>query len=633
MKVGLECHSGRASIFALFGAMLVVACTYTPDQKEVTPKVPPASHITASFEITDPDFADPFYLDWTTQFTVKVDADKEFVGANVTGGSATYVQATYTASGLISFELLPGYFDEGTHEVKVTATFLSGSGSLAEQIGQEVYKVEYKFNVVVQRTLPTGMPAPTVAMENGFLTYRWFGLPERHLDYELTIYQEVEGITQFVRSKTFTDPGEFVYVDSGYVGGDASYNLEMRNFADIRYYPTAIVNLRPAQFLFQTDANRAGQITWNQTIPNAIVTMVSNTQTQTVPFSQGVMVADTVQLGDQLYYRIYLYRNTYYNQRYDTTIAITTKPNLKRFSRLQVLPQQGKLLLLSASNLYRYNLSTLVKEDSLSRFTGTPGGVELATSLDGQHGSYLRAPGTAALLIEPLNFAAPVPYAVYVYDPLGVGRMATTYALSPISNNGLMGISFLYNGLPTAGIADVTIDPLANPYDGVIWKDSANASIPVISGSGQYAAVRSRTLPEAVVYEKSGAAWMVKGTCTEGTLYFRGSELVSIGPTSIHVFDAAQAPGVFSAIRTFNYASLFVGRNVVQVDYDPISERIVIEVRDPDNYSTLFIYNVTTFTRVAKVKAYTPPSTPEIIRHQYSGGFHFLSTGFVAPVP
>ena len=120
---------------AVTAGLLVISCTFTLDQKYISPIQPPPDHTTATIEITDPDFQDPFFLDWTTAFTLKIETDKKFRGAYIEGGESA-IQYTFNA-GVLGFELNPGHFNDGTHTIIVKVWTSTGSGSLADRNGSE----------------------------------------------------------------------------------------------------------------------------------------------------------------------------------------------------------------------------------------------------------------------------------------------------------------------------------------------------------------------------------------------------------------------------------------------------------------------------------------------------------------
>lgn len=631
------------AVAAIAVSLWLLSCTYTPDQKFVTPIQPPPSHIVATVDITSPDLGDPFPLDWLTVFSLRVGSDKPIrqVGVKVNGRQVDPGNPAGPVfpndSKEVRFQLNPNDFPDGVHEVVVTISLDTQSGSLLNKLGGEYYLLEKKFNISVNRALPNLTPF-TVGMENGFMTLRWTVPNERKLDYEISTYYLIPGGPNFIDRKIFSNESGTVYVDSGFVGGNVRYHVAASNFANRNFYPAVEKKLSPVKFLFQTDANKAGTISWLQTVPHAIVTLVNSEGSRTVPITQEVLLADTLFLGDKRTYRVFLHRNGYAKQTFDTTISISSHPGLPVFRDVKMLPAQSKLMVMGQSNTYRLSIPSMTREDSLSRHTAGSPALQLVVSENAQHGVYMH-PNGGPVLINPLNFSQRQSFAPYVLDPFGVGRVILTNGLSSVSNGGLLGLSFLYNGATTGAVADITADLNVDPYAGVIWKDSANAAMPVFSPNGQYFIIKSRTRPFDLVYHKNGSSWDSLGQMPTGAKFFRGgssTEVVSIGSAFVDVFDVGPPPdasGNFHSLRSLNYMSFFGGQNVVQTNYDPVSQSFYVETRDARNYSTLFIYSITSFSRFAKAKAFTPPSVPNTVKHIYTGGFHFLSTGFVESIP
>lgn len=620
-------------IFSAGLAGLVVSCTYVIDQKYFNPIQPPPNTITLSVSVNDPNFQDPYHLIQTTQFNFTVgDITKPILGIQVVLDGSVIANPT---SNPIQFTLNPAILTNGMHAVEIVITLDSNSGSLINHLGGEHYVVKKDFKVIVDNTLPQ-LSAPKIAIEKGYLTLRWDSTPNHDFNFKILVYKQSQG-SSLIKQKMLLNPRQPIFVDSGYVGGHNSYYLYVSNFAGEQFVGTADINVSPAKFTSHIDANRATSISWIPLFQNANFTLVGNSGSRTIPFETGTISCDSLYLGDMKTYHLFVQRHGYPLQAYDSLFILKTEPNIPSFSNLAVLPIQSKVLLMNPYNIERLGLPDFSKEDSLSRYIPNFGPIsQFASSADGLQSTH--AIGNLALdLFNSLDFSNRRFYRPEIYDPIQGWILTNMRSLSTLSNNGLLGMSLLYNGSPMAAIADITINTDIDPFNDFVWKDSTNANLPVIAEDGRYFSISSADGSTGLVYANVAGSWNLKGKVDAGQLFFRGhstTELISIG-TSVKIYDVASVAdgnGFLHPVRTFNYASSFAGSNIVQVAYDRPSGMIYVETMDPAYYSTISIFDTDTFTLNEIAKAYVPPAVPFASRHIYSNHYHFLSTGFAEKV-
>ncbi len=627
----------KASLVLL--VVVAEACTYTLENKKyINPIQPPPSQINVVVDIESPNFKSPFYLDWPTTFSLKVQSlNKPVTGFTVLLDNTTSISASIS-DGIFQFLLHPAQVGYGTHSLKIQIKVDTQSGSLADQLGGEYYLVEKAFDLIVDPTLPPVATPLQPVIENGYLRIRWnlnsnsnhsysYGLSK----YNVTNYYT----TAFVETKTFVGPGQMIYIDSGYVGGWTRYYLQVSNYFNSESFGSADTHTRTTEFLIQTTANQFKTLTWSSRISDANLTVVGPGGSQTVSLNSGRIDLDTVFLGDQKNYRVIINRNTHPLQAFDSTFSIGTQPNLAPFTDLRMLPQSKLLAYGQVSNdIIRYSLPDFVKEDALSSYfysLGSSSTILLSVSADGQNSVF----GSGGLPVEfnPLIFSHYSVYQTEIASPDNssyINLIPST--LSTLSNNGLQGMSILYNGSPRPVIADMNVNTTQSPYAGVVWKDSVNQDIPVISEDGRYFCINTSDQTVGRVYQNISGTWSLMGQVPPGKKYFRGhstTELIVVGMT-VQVFDLSTSPdgnSYFRPVRTFNYSS-GIGTQTPSVGYDGPSQNIVIETIDHYYYSTIRTYDVTTFALNGRAVAYAPPSAPYPIRHLYSGNYHFLTSGF-----
>lgn len=76
-------------------------------------------------------------------------------------------------NGIGTFKLYPSRYEDGTHTLKFQHSFFSGSGSIADQIGEEVLTKVEQFEFIVRRKTTTPPPITVAKVENGSITLNW----------------------------------------------------------------------------------------------------------------------------------------------------------------------------------------------------------------------------------------------------------------------------------------------------------------------------------------------------------------------------------------------------------------------------------------------------------------------------
>ncbi|MEP1488657.1 MAG: hypothetical protein ABJK28_09540 [Algibacter sp.] len=76
-------------------------------------------------------------------------------------------------NGTGSFKLFPSRYEDGIHKLRFEHSFFSGSGSLADQLGQEVLTKKEVFEFIVQRKTTQPPTITEAKIENGSITIKW----------------------------------------------------------------------------------------------------------------------------------------------------------------------------------------------------------------------------------------------------------------------------------------------------------------------------------------------------------------------------------------------------------------------------------------------------------------------------
>jgi hypothetical protein len=622
--------------FVLFA--FTVSCDYPLEKKYIAPVTPPPSQINVAVNITAPDFKSPYYLDFPTTFTLDLSGInypvKEY-SVTINGSSLV----TTFANNTLQFVINPAQYSKGTYPVQVKIKADTQSKSLADQVGAEYYLIEKDFLVIVDPDLPDLSTPLTYQIKNGYLQLLWNLKSSHNYNYRLSIYKDFGPYpATLVEQKNFVGPGQMVFVDSGYVGGASKYTLSISNYAGSGNLPNATVRVG-TPFVLQSDQAHANTLAWNPVFADANLTLIGPNQSMTIPYSNGKINLDTLFLGDQKTFRIITSRNLHPLHAFDSSFTLTSTPTFAPFDGIAILQGQSKLLVYSsqATDVFRYNLTDFTKEDNLRAhgYSGYSSGntMQLCSSADGK--KMVFSHGGFPVIADPLNLSSYSLYLANVPPITNSGSMINVFpvALSNLSNTPLQGVSFIYNGSPRGAILDMSTNAYPNVTSpGVIWMDSVNQDLPVISDDGQLFCVNSPDQTYGKVYRNVSGVWTLVGKVSAGKKYFRNqstNELIVIGQ-KIEVFDVstnAGATNFYSPVRSFNYAATLGSQTAATVGYDNVSQNIYVETISL-GYSTIKTYNVVTFAGTGKSKAYLAPAVPVSPRHLYSGGYHFVTSGY-----
>lgn len=602
---------GTASILLL----VFTSCTYTLKDEYINPVLPPEP-LNLVVEINDPNFTDPYLLDWPTTFELKFTTTKPILESNVFLDGALY-PSTYSNQ-LLRFNLSPLNMNVGTHTVKIEMKFRTLSGSLVDQLAGEYYLVEEEFQVVTTNTIPLPINPLIASMENGYMILRWDMGSGRSYRYTLAKYKVVNGASFFIEQDDFFGAKK-MYVDSGFVGGTINYVLNISNAFGSSQIGSITKRVKPAEFEITYDENNVGSLIWKNPATTANITLSGPKGSETVSLNVGKILLDTFFLGDQKNYRVFVHRNTFPLQMYDSIFTVQKAPsNLIPFKNQLILPEASKLILLDQYKLSRYSLPEFSKEEELYSVYGFS--QQMVASSDE---SNLVVGNTRFNPLKLSEFSGINPT---LKQPDGNYQYFPFQSLSSLSNTGLIAANFMYNGSHKAGVHNLAMN---TALDVIEWSEDLNDDTPLISDDGLYLVVNNSEQTIGRVYKKIAGTWTLIGNVPPNKKYWRGhstTELIIIG-TSVQVFDVTTLPdenGFFVPLRSHS----FINTSVIDIGYDQPSQNIYVQSLSSDYYSTIKIYSINNFILTGRAKAYLPPVAPVPTRHIYSNNFHFLTNGY-----
>ncbi len=626
--------------FVLLMTVIVVSCNYPLDKKYVNPISPPPAQINVFVDISAPGFTStPYYLDWTTTFSLKIENTNRPIRYYSVEMDSKVIDSKLS-NNEITFTLSPYQAGDGTHTVKLKVSIATESGSLADLEGLENYEVEKDFDVIVSSSLPQ-FSQPVTSIENGYLKIEWNQSPDRKFRYSVSKFHGFDYNQTFIEQNTFMGSGHYIYYDSGYVGGPTQYTINVSNFAANATMPYVKMN-KGTQFSLQPDLHKLYKLSWTPLFADAILTVVGPGGSRLIDYNTGAVDLDTLFLGDTRNYHLLVNRNLHPAQRFDSTFSIVSASNLPPFKDIKVFAAQSKFIIYGplvynpSSGQYdirKFTLPDFTVEDNLTAHF--PGGsynpiLMFAASADGQRLTY--SMGGVPVKLDPLTFSSQSGYFCEIPMLDGAYSLLSPSAMSSYANNGLLAMSYINNGASIAAIADMTInaDPVAT-YSGIVWKDSINTDIPVLSDDGQFFVVNASDRSAGQVYMNVSGSWTQIGKVPAGKYFFRNhgtSELIAVTNT-IQVFDVSTpvGNGFFAPDRSFNYQNTTGNQTVGDVGYDDATQNIFVETITPDYHSTIRTYDVSGFLNNGKMTANVAPGVFPV-KHIYSDNYHFITSGY-----
>ncbi len=607
----------------LLASVFLLKCTYQPTESFFNPIEPPAQ-LEIIIDIESPEFSDPYYLDFSTTFSLSVEqTGKPLIEHHVTLNNTTPIESRYE-NNRISFRLDPVVLGVGTHKIQLTLTFKSMTGSLADQLGSEVYQVVNQFSVIVENQPPALLTALQPKIENGYLTLRWKVNKVRPFRFRMS---NGHSSTELVNS---VPNAELVYIDSGYVGTPTYYSLTVMNAFGT--YPVGGVASTPSptRFTLLSSPGQPTKLEWITTIFPANVTVIGPRGSKTVSVISGHQTLDSLQLGDELAYRLIVNRNRYPNQKFDSSFTVKSKKNIPVSSNIKVV-SPSTLFLSQYGELYKLSLPDFARKDST---LGVGGFIhnyhEFNVNTVGNYLTTLAYGKSLPFLINPSNLKDITVYRALITQPDGNGSFAyATHHTAP-SNNGLLGGNISYNGLPKPVIYDLKVNTDNYGINAIIWSDSTNIDTPLLSPDGNFFCLTSFDRLICDVFHLESGTWKRVANLVPDKRFFRGQaslEVISIG-IIVRVYNLMGGTGTLQPVRQFTIPTAPPGSRLGQVTYDETSQMLVVETIDNLSYSTLRLYDIETFSFKGKVVAYVPENASIPARHVYSGGYHFITTGY-----
>lgn len=210
--------NNRNTILLLTILSLFVACEYDPTGDNFVELNPPEEYIQIDISLNDVNPSDTIYLYQNTSFTIKTSSPKDLLEAKVLLDDKEYKNFS---GNMLTFDMSPDQLTDGVHKLTVNSIFSSGTGSLADKMGLEGYLGEVSWNIHVIRDPQKYFVVGYRINKDGFLEISWKNvIPESLISY-YTVHAGFTHSSDII----INDASQKTFVDSGYVCGQASYQV------------------------------------------------------------------------------------------------------------------------------------------------------------------------------------------------------------------------------------------------------------------------------------------------------------------------------------------------------------------------------------------------------------------------
>lgn len=207
-------------------ACLIGSCTFEPDENFVTVDPSPKAELTgvtmSSIDLMEaqPDTIELFARATTLQATFN------FNNVTLTKINVYIDGKLKQTSGqnTIAFVLFAKDYADGVHQIKLEVFTNSGTGSLADRLGQEVVYWEKTWVFSLHRLAPPEIKITKIAPQNGRLLIEWESSGVR-TEKKIELKYGTGFATTATWSYTITDPNQTSLIDNRFIEGPLSVSI------------------------------------------------------------------------------------------------------------------------------------------------------------------------------------------------------------------------------------------------------------------------------------------------------------------------------------------------------------------------------------------------------------------------
>lgn len=595
-------------------ACIIGGCRYSPSETFYNNINPPGNHV-ASISLDT--LTDAYHLIVPTTFAYAIGSTITPTGITVNVGSQVLFSSSYR-SGV--FMLDPEDFVNGSHQITLISIFPTNTGSLAEMMGAEQYKVEKTFTIIVDKVPPVIGIQPTASLQDGILKLEWNAPGKTNFHY-------------WIKRKNLSSFGEIVYkiydptvttfTDISYLGeGNIEYTIDMVSSS----FTVAGIPVMFNEKLVDATFSQTGNIitaTWTVNVlgPNTNFWLHGD-RSISPPQTNGSINVDTLILGDLAAWVFNISRlNTPYKSVAHAQFESTGRMDESFFG---LTPLPGNKIIVAKSNIRRINLNDMTVEQQVS---GPPFYLANSTMLASQNGNdfYIGFGPNGLIRYNANSLGSSTGYSPnFIMSSTAHPYNSSGFTLTSVSNNRFISITNFSGNLNTILIdLNTQTVPLFIP----------NAKDPMLSSDGVYLFVNqwnsSLSAYEGTIYSKASGTWTLASKTIEGRAFFRASnplDLTVATATQVQRYNTAgpvDGSGHLTPSATTSLSGV--------VSYDWVTDRLVTQtITQPSSclchYSTLRTYDWATLSLDQTMKARLVTTLGPPYAHVYTSNYHFVSS-------
>lgn len=339
---------------------LFFGCTFHPEGDYFNPIKPPTGE-NSTVEIENQ--TEPITVYWPTTFHYRVKPEESGpYQAEITFDGKLLISSS-SQNGFFSFTIIPTQYTNGEKELKITATHLTKSGSLAGQTGSEVLVFSRVFRVIIDNVKPSAVKAPRVAIEEGKLMVRW-DPPNKTNFQKLVVLKHyvVDYVHQSVDTLRPASNNDTFIHDQSYVGGEVRYTVDLKAPGMYLVGEEASFSCDPVTLSFDSDSS---EIKWTRPLiyGNNIDLIINNVDHISaenagsyrvdVPFGSSAFASVTINpLNPERYNPI----------QYTKRIEAFQGKRCATFDKVEYLPSDNSFIFFTSNQLSKvegYSFSTI----------------------------------------------------------------------------------------------------------------------------------------------------------------------------------------------------------------------------------------------------------------------------------
>jgi hypothetical protein len=575
----------KAYLFTLYLAIgSIFSCTYEPVETYFRTITPPQQSY--SINLTNIAETDTLWVYDQQTFTYKLDSRYGRIDSTQIWYD-NYIISSYTGSSDGTFRLSYNNLSTGPHSLKIEFKVSSGSGSLADKVGAENFKVWRKWVVMVD---VDGPPSPNLTLSNvnGFVQLKWNKYTKPNFRYYQLEYPSSSGTA----TKYIYDQNQTTLVDSAFAGTSRDrYALTTSNTFGAKT-TSASTGFDCNFTMVYNFADSTFSITWRK--PPYEGPLESYTVSEQSGYLKSVVHVTTTNHSDTTFNFKVAY--PFYNASTEIVFKMTGKNGkalLFGSQRIDKLVQANTLKRSSTYLVYNADLKSIFgiggatgnryiyRYDDKQQLTDSiksPG--SFSVPFQGKYGYYTDAPNLVQVDLETHQTTMfNIKTTLAESGPSNISASSSGKVAFGCFSNIIRPVTAYYR------VYDFQSNTIRNEWSRVIDSNTQNQ---MLSYTGKYLVVNHKT-----VSKWDGSAYQHMYDFVPDILAFKSDDEDKVlirTQSGIDIFDLNSLTTVKSVICPFDPNNYFGKFNCYAAVYDPVTQDVIFHCKD----GVFYIVNLNT---------------------------------------